>query len=435
MGPTQLEYARLTMALSLAFHIIFASIGMVMPFFMAVAHFLYLKTKNETYLKLTKMWSKGVAVLFATGAVTGTVLSFELGLLWPKFMEHAGPIFGMPFSWEGTAFFLEAIAIGIFFYAWGKINPWLHWFSGLVVGIAGLSSGIFIIAANSWMNTPTGFDWNGVVASNIDPIKAMFNPHWFQQALHMCLAAFTSVGFAVGGIHAYYYLKNKKLELNLKAMKIALAFGACAALMQPFSGHYSAQKVAENQPIKLAAMEAHFHTKTHAPLYIGGIPDETTQTVKYKIELPGLLSFLAFNDFNAEVKGLVDYPTQYWPNVKVTHLAFQIMVALGSFLALLSLLYFYFSYKKHYPLWLLKTFIFSIPLGFLALEAGWTVTEVGRQPWIVYNVIKTKDAVTPMPGLEIHFMIFLLLYIVVGFSCLWLLKKLIKNYQGEVDVH
>ncbi|RYZ51822.1 MAG: cytochrome ubiquinol oxidase subunit I, partial [Proteobacteria bacterium] len=181
--------ARSTMAFSLGFHIIFAAIGMVMPFFMATSHFLYLRTGHKSYLSLTKMWSKGVAILFATGAVSGTVLSFELGLLWPGFMKHAGSIIGMPFSWEGTAFFLEAIAIGIFLYGWDKIPRWWHWFSGVMVGVSGLASGIFVVSANSWMNTPAGFDWVNGAAQNVDPVAAMFNKHWFQQSLHMSLAS------------------------------------------------------------------------------------------------------------------------------------------------------------------------------------------------------------------------------------------------------
>src|SRR6187549_1832686 len=186
--------ARLQMALSLGFHIIFACIGMVMPFFMAVAHYKWLITKDAVYKSLTKAWSKGVAIFFATGAVSGTVLSFELGLLWPTFMKHAGPIFGMPFSLEGTAFFIEAIALGFYLYGWNKFNRWFHWFTGVVVGISGIASGILVVSANSWMNSPTGFDFVDGEYLNIDPIKAMLNDAWFTQALHMTIAAFAATG-------------------------------------------------------------------------------------------------------------------------------------------------------------------------------------------------------------------------------------------------
>ena len=195
--------ARSQMALSLGFHIIFACIGMVMPFFMATSHYKYLKTNNPLYKDLTKAWSKGVAIFFVTGAVSGTMLSFELGLLWPEFMLHAGPIFGMPFSLEGTAFFIEAIALGFFLYGWDKFKPWFHWFTGVVVGVSGLASGILVVAANGWMNSPSGFDYVDGKFLNIDPIAAMFNDAWFTQALHMTLAAFTATGFAVDRIGSF----------------------------------------------------------------------------------------------------------------------------------------------------------------------------------------------------------------------------------------
>lgn len=261
------------MAFSLGFHIIFASIGMTMPFFMTAAHYFYLKKKNPVYLELTKMWMKGVAILFAVGAVSGTVLSFELGLLWPGFMKYAGPIIGMPFSWEGTAFFLEAIAIGLFLYGWKRMHPWVHWATGLVVGLSGFTSGIFVVAANSWMNTPAGFEWIDGAVTNVDPVAAMFNKAWLHQSLHMQIAALQAVGFAVAGIHAYLLLKRNARELNLMALKIAMTFGATASILQPFVGHFAAQRVAEFQPAKLAAMEGHFRTEKSAALYIGGIPD------------------------------------------------------------------------------------------------------------------------------------------------------------------
>src|SRR5690349_10171662 len=247
--------ARLQMAFSLGFHIVFACIGMVMPFFMSVAHFYWLKTKKVVYKDVTKAWSKGVAIFFATGAVSGTVLSFELGLLWPTFMEHAGPIFGMPFSLEGTAFFIEAIALGFYLYGWDKLNPWFHWFTGVVVGVSGLASGILVVAANAWMNSPAGFDYVNGQFLNIDPIAAMFNDAWGFQALHMVLAAFAATGFAVAGVHAIMILRRKNIVFHTKAFNIAATFGAIAALLQPISGDFSAKDVARRQPAKLAAME------------------------------------------------------------------------------------------------------------------------------------------------------------------------------------
>lgn len=420
--------ARSQMALSLGFHIIYACIGMVMPFFMAISHYKWLVTQDVTYRNITKAWSKGVAIFFAIGAVSGTVLSFELGLLWPGFMKHAGPIFGMPFSLEGTAFFIEAIALGFFLYGWDKLNKWFHWFTGVIVGISGLASGILVVSANAWMNSPSGFDFVNGEYLNIDPIKAMFNDAWFSQALHMTLAAFAATGFAVAGVHALMILRQKNITFHLKAFKIAIVFGAIASLLQPISGDISAKDVTQRQPAKLAAMEAHFKTEEAAPLIIGGIPDEETQTVKYKIELPGMLSFLAHGDFKHEVTGLDKIPKENHPPVMVTHFAFQIMVGIGSFLMLLAVIYFISLKKKSWydKKWFLKLFIFATPLGFIAVEAGWTVTEVGRQPWIIYNVMRTADAVTPMPGIAYSFYMFTAIYISLTAAAIFLLKRQIK---------
>ncbi|MDR7130897.1 cytochrome d ubiquinol oxidase subunit I [Algoriphagus sp. 4150] len=421
--------ARSQMALSLGFHIIFACIGMVMPFFMATSHYKYLKTNNPIYKELTKAWSRGVAIFFVTGAVSGTVLSFELGLLWPEFMLHAGPIFGMPFSLEGTAFFIEAIALGFFLYGWGKFKPWFHWFTGVVVGISGLASGILVVAANGWMNSPSGFDYVDGKFLNIDPVVAMFNDAWFTQALHMTLAAFAATGFAVAGIHAFMMLKGKNGDFHRKAFTIAIVFGAIAALLQPISGDISAKDIAVRQPAKLAAMEAHFHTEEKASLIIGGIPDVETKEVNYAIRIPGALSFLAHGDFEAEVMGLDQFPEEHHPPVMVTHFAFQIMVGLGMIMVGLSLLYFIALWKKkswQLKRWFLWLFVLATPLGFIALEAGWTVTEVGRQPWIIYEIMLTKDAVTPIPGIQYSFFIFTAIYLSLTVIVTFLLYRQIK---------
>jgi cytochrome d ubiquinol oxidase subunit I len=429
--------ARSQMALSLGFHIIFSCIGMVMPFFMAVSHLYWIRTGKPVYLNITKAWSKGVAIFFATGAVSGTVLSFELGLLWPEFMKHAGPIFGMPFSLEGTAFFIEAIALGFYLYGWNRFNKWFHWITGVIVGVSGLASGILVVAANAWMNSPSGFDFVNGEYLNIDPIAAMFNDAWFQQALHMCLAAFVATGFAVAGVHALMILKKKNVLFHAKAFRIAAIFGTVAAVLQPLSGDISARHVAKHQPAKLAAMESHFETSASAPLIIGGIPDVENKKVDYAIEIPGFLSFLAFHDFNAEVKGLNDIPEENHPPVAITHFAFQVMVGLGILLVLISLLYFIALVKKKSWLekrWLLKLFVVSIPLGYIAIEAGWTVTEVGRQPWIIQGVMRTKDAVTPMPGIVYSFYIFTAVYLSLAFIVTFLLYRQIKMVPFIYDV-
>jgi len=424
-----LDAARLQMAFTLIFHIVFACIGMVMPFFMVVSHRKWLKTRNPIYLTLTKSWQKGVAIFFVTGAVSGTALSFELGLLWPGFMEHAGPIIGMPFSLEGAAFFVEAIALGFYLYGWDKIPEKFHWFTGVIVGLAGVASGILVVSANGWMNAPSGFDFVNGEFLNIDPIKAFLNPAWFTQALHMTLAAFTATGFAVAGIHAFQIWKKRNIELHKKAFKIAITFGAIAAILQPLSGDLSAKDIAVRQPVKLAAMEAHYETTKGAPLYIGGIVDTEAKKVNYKIAIPKALSFLAFGDFDAEVKGLNDFPEDEIPNVAITHYAFQTMVGLGSILALAGFLFFIANYKRKSwfsksKFWLL--FVFLAPAGFIALEAGWIVTEVGRQPWIIHGVMKTKDAVTPVPGIIVSFYMYVCLYASLAIAVTWLMIRQIK---------
>ncbi len=429
--------ARLQMAISLGFHIIFSCIGMTMPFLMAFAEWRWLRTQQEVYLDLAKAWSKGVAIFFAVGAVSGTVLSFELGLLWPNFMIYAGEIIGMPFSWEGTAFFLEAIALGFFLYGWNKVNRWVHWASGIVVGISGVVSGIFVVAANAWMNSPAGFDWVNGEAVNIDPYAAMFNEAWFSQALHMTIAAFISTGFAVAGLHALLLLKHPGHVLHQKAYKIALTFAAIFAILQPISGDISAKDIAERQPEKLAAMEAHFETEKGADLIIGGIPNEETATVDYAIRIPNMLSFLAHGDFEAEVTGLEEFSREFWPPVLIVHVAFQVMILTGMFMAGVGLLFLIFYWKKkeilHKKWWLWVVGICT-PLGFIAVEAGWTVTEVGRQPWIVYRMFKTAEAVSPMPGLQYTCYILSGIYLLLAFVLVWLMRRQIR-YVNEKYMH
>ncbi len=421
--------ARTQMAFSLGFHIIFACIGMTMPVLMAFSEWRWLRTGKEVFLDITKAWSKGVAIFFAVGAVSGTVLSFELGLLWPTFMKHAGAIIGMPFSWEGTAFFVEAIALGIFLYGWNKLNKWIHWASGVIVSVSGVISGIFVVSANSWMNSPSGFDWVNGQAVNIDPVKAMFNSAWLEQSIHMTLAAFIATSFAVAGVHAYLILRKGANTFHSQAVKTALIFASVAAVLQPFSGDFSAKDVAKRQPEKLAALEALYKTGNHVELLIGGIPDNKEEKANYAIRVPGGLSYLAKGDANAEVTGLDKFAKEDWPPVTITHIAFQLMVASGFFLAFVSVLYLIFSIrwrKVFIKKWWLILIACTTPLGFLAVEAGWTVTETGRQPWIIYGIMRTKDAVSPMPGLHYSFYVITLVYILLSLIIIWLMKRQIK---------
>jgi cytochrome bd ubiquinol oxidase subunit I len=418
--------ARSQMAVSLGFHIIFAVVGIGMPVLMVIAERRWQKTGDAIHLDLAKRWSKGTAILFAVGAVSGTVLSFELGLLWPRFMEFAGGIIGMPFSLEGFAFFTEAIFLGIYLYGWERISPRAHLWAGVAVAVSGTASGIFVVSANSWMNSPSGFDLVAGRPVNVDPIAAMLNPMAFQQTLHMTLAAYTATGFAVAGIHAFLLLFDRTNAFHRRALTAALVLGGPAAVLQPISGDISGRSVAVSQPVKLAAMESHFETTAGAPLIIGGFPDKHTGEVRYAIRIPYGLSLLAFHDPHAVVKGLKDFPRQDWPNVPIVHVAFQIMVALGTYLALVSLWAGWAALRGRditANRRLLRAIALGAPMGFIAVEAGWTVTEVGRQPWIIYGVLRTADAVTPMPGLIVPFLLFTLLYCFLGVIVAWLLYR------------
>ena len=418
--------ARSQMAVSLGFHIIFAVVGIAMPVLMVIAERRWQTSGDAIYLDLAKRWAKGTAILFAVGAVSGTVLSFELGLLWPEFMEFAGPIIGMPFSLEGFAFFTEAIFLGVYLYGWNRISPRAHLWAGILVAVSGALSGIFVVIANAWMNAPTGFELVNGRAVNVDPIAGMLNPMAFQQTLHMTLAAYAATGFGVAGIHAFLLLFDRDNAFHRRAMSIALWVGVPAALAQPISGDLSAKTVARVQPAKLAAMEAHFETTTRAPLVIGGWPDTEARETRYAIRIPGGLSFLAHGDFDAEVKGLEEFPRDEWPNVPIVHTAFQIMVGLGTYLALLSVWIAWSAWRRRDLIenrWMLRAIALATPMGFIAIEAGWTVTEVGRQPWTIYGVLRTADAVTPMPGLIYPFLLFTVLYCFLAVIVTYLLYK------------
>src|ERR687892_845016 len=326
---TDLFAARSQMAMSLGFHIIFAAVGVALPLLMVIAEALWLKTKDETYRTLAQQWAKGKAILFAVGAVSGTVLSFELGLLWPRFMDFAGAIIGLPFALEGFAFFVEAIFLGIYLYGWERVPPAWHLFAGLMVSLAGAASAIFVVSVNGWMNAPVGFRLAGGKAVDIDPIAAMFNPAWVPEAIHMTLAAYAATAFAVAGVHAFLLQRDRDNLFHCHALAIALVVGGISAILLPISGDYNARYLARQQPRKLAALEGQFKTEKGAPLRIGGAPKEKTQETPYALEIPYGLSLLAFHDPQAEVKGLEQWPKADHPPVAVVHIAFQVMVACG----------------------------------------------------------------------------------------------------------
>lgn len=428
--------ARSQMAISLGFHIIFAAIGVALPLLMVVAEALWLKTKDEIYRTLAQQWSKGAAILFAVGAVSGTVLSFELGLLWPRFMEFAGAIIGLPFALEGFAFFSEAIFLGIYFYGWHRAPPAMHLFSGIMVSIAGAASAIFVVAVNGWMNDPTGFRLDNGKPVDINPLVAMFNPAWKFEAVHMTIACYLATAFAVAGVHAFLLLRDRENLFHRRALTIALMVGGVSAILQPISGDFSARYIAHHQPRKLAALEGQFKTETGAPLRIGGIPNEETQTTCCALEIPYGLSLLAFHDPQAQVKGLAEWPKHEHPPVAVVHIAFQIMVGCGFAMIGVAAWAAMLAWRNRrqtgrwslpdHP-WLLRTLVATAPLGFLAIEAGWTVTEVGRQPYIIQGVMRVSQAVTAAPNLIIPLFTFTLVYMFLAFVVIFLLLRQFRH--------
>lgn len=419
-------FARSQMAMSLAFHIIYAAVGMGMPLLMAISEWRYLRTGDAGYLELSRRWARGVAILFAIGAVSGTVLSFELGLLWPGFMSYAGAIVGMPFSLEGYAFFTEAIFLGIYLYGWNRISPKMHFLAGVIVAVSGIVSGMFVVTVNAWMNAPAGFRMVDGRAVDIDPIAAMFNPASLHQVLHMTFAAYVATGFVVAAVHAFFLLRDRTSAFHRRAFTIALIMACVSVPLQLLSGDIAAKRVAELQPAKFAAMEGHYTTGKGAPLVIGGIPNDEAGRVEYGIELPKALSLITYYDPNAEVKGLDSIPHDLRPNTLVTHIAFDIMVACGIIMLALAVAAVWLWWRRReVPLdrWLLRGFVLAGPLGFIAIETGWVVTEVGRQPWIIYGIMKTAEAVTPMPGLVTPFVGFTLLYLFLSVILVFLLRR------------
>jgi cytochrome bd ubiquinol oxidase subunit I len=406
--------ARAQMALSLGFHIVFAEIGIAMPVLMVLAEWRWRRSGDDIYLQLARRWAKGTAILFAVGAVSGTVLSFELGLLWPSFMKLAGPIIGIPFALEGFAFFTEAIFLGVYLYGWERVSRRAHLLAGVLVAISGAASALFVVIVNAWMNTPTGVTVEAGRFAAIDPLAAMRNPSTVQQVLHMLLAAYASTGVGVAGIHAAVLLRRRDSAFHRNAMTLALTIGIPAALLQPISGDISARAVARWQPIKLAALESQFVTEHGAPLRIGGAPDEAAQTVRYAIEIPRGLSLLAFRDPDAEIKGLASFPRDQWPPLAPVHIGFQLMVMIGTAMALVCAWAAVVLVRRQEiaerPR-LLAALALLTPAGFIATEAGWTVTEVGRQPWVISGILRTADAVTPMPGLAVPMVMFALIYL------------------------
>jgi cytochrome bd ubiquinol oxidase subunit I len=428
---SDLEAARWLFGTSLAFHIVFAAVGVAMPLLMVLAEWRWRRTGDEVYLDLARRWAKGAAILFAVGAVSGTVISFELGLLWPRFMAFAGPIIGMPFSIEGFAFFAEAIFLGIYLYGWDRVSPRLHLTAGVLVAVSGALSAFFVTLANAWMNSPSGFALDATGApTGVRPLTAMFSPGWAHEVVHVLLSSYAATGFAVAGIHAFYLRRHPSSRFHAAALGLALVVGGGAAVLQPLSGDFSARQVAQTQPRKLAALEGQFETRTGAPLRLGGLPDEAARVTRFSLEIPRGLSLLAFHDPDARVLGLDAFPRDTWPNVRNVHLAFQAMVGLGTAMALLALVALALAVRRR-GVPLQRTFLAAVvacgPCGFAALEAGWLVTEWGRQPFTIRDVMRTAEAVTPVGHLAVPFTAFVGLYLFLGAMVALLLRRQIAH--------
>jgi cytochrome d ubiquinol oxidase subunit I len=432
MQASDLTFARGQMALSLAFHIVFAAVGVALPALMVIAEWRWRRTGDAAYLELAKRWAKGTAILFAVGAVSGTVLSFELGLLWPRFMAFAGGIIGMPFSLEGFAFFTEAIFLGIYLYGWKRVSPGLHLASGVVVAVSGAFSAFFVVLANAWMNAPSGFRMHGGEPADVRPLTAMFSPGWATEVVHVLVASYLATAVAMAAVHAAFLLRSSRTgggsdRFHRAAWGIAMSVMVATALLQPLTGDFSARSVAVRQPAKLAAMEGQFQDERGAPLRIFGWPDPAARTTRYALEIPRGLSFLAYHDPDALVRGLDSFPERDWPDVRVVHVAFQTMVGTGTLMALVGAVWLLLLVRRRKlptDRALLAAVLACGPLGFVALEAGWVVTEVGRQPWIVYGSLRTSDAVTPVAGLGTPFALVTGLYGLLGVVVIVLLQRL-----------
>jgi cytochrome d ubiquinol oxidase subunit I len=406
------------MAMSLAFHIVFAAAGIALPVLMVLSEWHWRKTGDREWEAVTRAWARGTAVLFAVGAVSGTVLSFELGLLFPGFMKAAGAAIGLPFALEGFAFFTEAIFLGVYLYGWERVRPSLHLLSGVIIAVSGLLSALFVTMANAWMNAPRGFRVENGQLVDIDPLAAMTTPFAAHELVHMVLASYMAVGFAAAAVHAVALLRDPSSGFHKKALRVTLALAVPCTLLQPLAGHYAGQQVAHLQPMKLAAMEGLMETRAHAPVHLG------------PISIPSGLSILAHNSPSAVVQGLSEIPAADRPN-PVVRWGFQIMVLIGLFMAAVSgLIALAWLRKRELSRRLLWAIIACGPLGFAAIEAGWTVTEVGRQPWVIYGVLRTAATATPIHGLWISFTLFALVYLGLSAALFVVLRKQVRPTMG-----
>jgi cytochrome d ubiquinol oxidase subunit I len=423
--------ARMQMAFSLGWHIIFSCFGIAFPVLTVFVEWRGHKRGNPALTDLAHTWAKAMGVLFAAGAVSGTLLSFEMGILWPGLMDRFGEIFGFPFVLEGYAFFIEAIFVGIYLFGWNRLSPRAHMLSAIPMIISGAAGAFFVVAANAWMNNPTGFtlDAGGRVV-DARPWAAMFGPSTWPQVVHMLLAAYMVTGFVVASVYAIGMLRGRRDRRHLFGLLVPLTFAAIITPVQIGVGDWIASTVAENQPTKLAAMEALYATSDRVPLSLGGLYYDNE--LHYAIKIPWGLSLLIHHDINGVVQGLDATPVDERPPVNVVHLAYNLMVGIGSALLLLALVFaFTWWRRRRLPesVWFLRAVAVAGVGAVLAMESGWVTTEVGRQPWIVYGILRTAEAVSPAPGLFLGFYAVLAIYLVLTALTVIVLRRLANAHD------
>jgi len=431
-----LSQARQMQALSLAVHIPLVCFGIAFPAMVLYCEWRYLRTGDALFRTLARRWSKIMLALFAVGVVTGTILSFEFGLLWPAFMANFANVFGLGFTLEGFSFFIEAIFIGIYVYGWDRLPPRAHFLSGIPIAIAGVTGSLFVISVNGWMNHPGGFTLQEGRAVNEHPWSALFgNSFFWHEFVHMYFAGYIVAGFLVAGAYAWAFLRGRWGRYERTALTVALSAAAIAAPLQVVIGDWAAREVASAQPTKLAALEGLGQTTRGAPEHLLGWYNG--HDVVYGIEIPRLLSLLAFHDPNATVQGLNAVPIADQPPVNVVRFSFQTMVGIGTLLALLGVVYLYVRLRhRRLPnsAWFYRAVMLAGPLSVTALWAGWITTEVGRQPWIVYHVMRTTDAVTEARGIPVGYGTLIVVYLALAGGVAWLLRRF-SRAPLEVDRH
>jgi len=428
--------SRFLTLMTLTFHIIYATIGVGVPLFIMIAHWIGIRKKDEHYIIMARRWSRGYMVTVAVGVVTGTIIGLQLSLLWPNFMEIAGQIIALPLFMETFAFFFEAIFLGIYAYTWDRFDDQRKHFLLLIpVAIGGGMSAFFITIVNSFMNTPTGFEMVNGALVHANPVAAMFNPAMPTKVSHVVATAYMTAAFLLASITAFKLLKGSRHVYYKKALYLTMKIGLIFSIASAVIGDFSGKLLAEYQPEKLAAAEWHFETEGEAPLVMYGFLDEN-QEVHYAIKVPYMLSILAHSNPTADVIGLNEFDPEETPPL-IIHYFFDSMVTIGVFLLVLSLIY-WMGIKRHWAFvkstffrWLI---VLSGPLAFLAMEFGWWLAEMGRQPWILRGIMTVEEAATSSDYVNVMIVLFALLYIVLGVGTVVVLRRIFKNNPIEVEL-